>query len=68
MHDRDVLRLLADVELPVKGALALRTERLAELTTDDLHRVHGAGFSVLDLACVVLPKTVRGCTTADTCP
>lgn len=68
MHDRDVVRLRADVELRLAmRELTLRTERLSELTTDELHRVAGAAVpNTLKVAeCV---RTLRGCTTAITCP
>lgn len=44
--------------------LSLKTERLAELSTDDLHRVQGQAAVITPL-CV---KTLHGCTTAITCP
>jgi len=69
VHDRDVVRLLAHVELRMKHTLTLRTERLAELTTEELHRVQG-GIATLDpyIACVIYVQTLHGCTTAETCP
>ena len=49
--------------------LSLTTERLAELTTDELHRVAGAAADApptLPLRDCV--RTYQGCTTAITCP
>ena len=49
--------------------LTLKKERLAELTTDDLHRVAGAAADApptLPLRDCV--RTYQGCTTAITCP
>jgi hypothetical protein len=48
----------------VKNKLSLKTERLAELTTDDLFRVHGQAAVITPL-CI---NTLHGCTTARTCP
>jgi hypothetical protein len=54
----------------VKNRLALRTERLAELTAEDLHRVQGGAVATLDpyVQCVIYIKTLHGCTTAVECP
>lgn len=49
------------------GRLTLRTERLTELTTEELHRVNGAAPEPGTLKLDCLP-TVHGCTTAITCP
>jgi len=56
----------------VKNTLTLRTERLAELTTDDLHAVGGAAptqtpRSLLDCLIGDIP-TLHGCTTNILCP
>lgn len=50
--------------------LTLRTERLAELTTDELHRVAGAaGAAIPDtLNLQICVHTLHGCTTAINCP
>ena len=52
-------------------ALTLRTERLAELTTDDLHRVAGAAEAVtVGRLCVSLVgycQSYQMCTTAQSC-
>lgn len=49
--------------------LSLKTERLSELTTDDLHRVGGAAADAPPtLKFYECLRTVFGCTTADTCP
>ena len=54
---------------PLMRTLSLRTERLAELTTDELHRVAGAAAEAAPTwplrDCVA---TLHGCTTAITCP
>ncbi|HEX8001064.1 MAG TPA: hypothetical protein VF519_00045 [Mycobacteriales bacterium] len=49
--------------------LSLKTERLAELTTDDLHRVAGAAAQTLDGGCLSLfgCQSVKFCTTAMSC-
>ena len=49
----------------MKSKLTLKTERLAELSTDDLHRVQGAQADAITPLCV---QTLHGCTTAITCP
>jgi hypothetical protein len=49
----------------VKNKLSLKTERLTELTTDDLHRVQGAAAQQTLTLCL---HTVHGCTTAVECP
>ena len=49
----------------MKSKLSLKTERLAELTTEDLHRVHGAAQQETLSACV---RTLHGCTTNIYCP
>lgn len=66
------MRLLAELELLVTPQedpltrLTLTTERLTELTTDDLHTVKGAApYPPTLLPCV---PTLHGCTTANTCP
>ena len=51
--------------------LRLKKERLAELTTEELHRVQGAGADAAEAATKPLrdcAHTVFGCTTAITCP
>lgn len=52
--------------------LSLKKERLAELTTEDLHRVHGGAPATLNVKeCLAITQpgaTVFGCTTAYTCP
>ena len=52
--------------------LALKKERLPELTTEDLHRVNGGApptLPVKDCLATTQPgATVFGCTTAYTCP
>lgn len=63
MHDGDVVRLPADVELRVTR-LRLAKEHLTELTTEDLHRVAG-GDTVGTVA--ALCATVTGCPTMRTC-
>ena len=52
----------------MKNTLALKTERLAELSTDDLHRVNGAAATLQDIACIAYVKTLHGCTTNIYCP
>ena len=54
----------------MRTKLALRTERLAELTHDDLLRVQGGTTATLEpyIGCVIYIQTLHGCTTADTCP
>lgn len=48
--------------------LNLRKERLAELTTDDLHRVAGAAPDAIGLESAIKTcMTFRACTTAPTC-
>jgi hypothetical protein len=55
----------------VKSTLSLRTERLAELGTDDLNRVQAAAAwtprSFLDCLPDEVP-TLHGCTTNILCP
>jgi hypothetical protein len=53
-------------------SLHLKSERLAELTTDDLHRVRGAAGTLSTnpdcVSIVVDPfRTFRACTTAQSC-
>jgi hypothetical protein len=48
--------------------LTLKTERLAELTTDDLHRVVGAqAIPTLDRYCLTVLCPSNPCTTAQSC-
>jgi hypothetical protein len=54
----------------VKNTLTLKTERLNELTTDDLHAVGGAA-APSGIPCMIVIgqiPTLRGCTTAIICP
>lgn len=50
--------------------LTVKKERLAELTTDELVRVAGAGADQYTLALKTCEQggTLHGCTTAITCP
>ena len=52
----------------MKNSLTLRTERLAELSTDELHRVNGAARTLLECIVVGNIPTLHGCTTAIICP
>ena len=52
--------------------LSLKKERLAELTTDDLHRVHGGAPDISGLLCInsvnrPCPSMYEACTTAMSC-
>lgn len=50
--------------------LSLKTERLAELSTDDLHAVAGAAQRTLQLDCLSLKAcgpSWQACTTAMSC-
>jgi hypothetical protein len=50
--------------------LTLKTERLAELTTDDLNRVAGAAQQTVGLKCLSLLggcQSYQACTTAISC-
>jgi len=50
--------------------LTLKTERLAELTTDDLNRVAGAAQQTVGLTCLSLLggcQSYQMCTTAMSC-
>ena len=77
MYDRAVLRLRADLELrltkePLMRELSLKTERLSELTTDDLHQVAGAAAPLtIGKLCLSLIEacgpSVQACTTAISC-
>lgn len=54
----------------MKNRLSLRTERLAELTTDDLHQVAGAQLPTVEKLCLSLLTgcpSVQACTTAMSC-
>ena len=54
----------------MKHKLTLKTERLAELSTDDLHRVAGAQQETLGLPCLSLLRpcqSMQYCTTAISC-
>lgn len=49
----------------MREKLTLKTERLNELTTDELHHVAGAAA---DKSLSLCYPTLHGCTTAMTCP
>ena len=67
------MRLPADVELRVTARpprLRLRRETLAELTTDDLHRVAGADAATVAGVCATIAvacPSMRLCTTFPSC-
>ena len=54
----------------MKSTLSLRTERLNELTTDDLHAVNGGAQKTIGIDCLSLLggcQSVQACTTAMSC-
>jgi hypothetical protein len=54
----------------MRNKLALRTERLNELTTDDLHAVAGGAQRTLGVDCLSLLRdcnSIQVCTTAMSC-
>ena len=53
----------------MKSKLTLKSERLAELDTDDLHAVAGAAATTIPCMIYIGEiKTLHGCTTAIICP
>jgi len=52
----------------VKNTLSLKTERLAELSTDDLQRVNGAAKTLAECVTTTNIATLHGCTTNIYCP
>jgi hypothetical protein len=52
----------------VRRTLSVKKERLAELTTDEMHRVAGAAPVPPTLKLQQCVPTLHGCTTAITCP